>query len=232
MEIHIFRDGEQWGPYSIQEINEELAKGVLSRDVLAWHEGLTDWTPIQEIYRITLPREPIKVTLSDAEPSSVVKPDPKVGGIVFSMKGVQDLLEVFEDNVTITPKGVLGFLNKGMKGAKEIPFASIIAVQFKEAGALFSGYIQFTIPGGNESKGGLFAATQDENTFVFAETKNNPAVREIKEYIDSAIKRARMPQYSSNTASLSDELQKLAQLMSQGILSEAEFQSAKRKLIG
>jgi hypothetical protein len=33
----------------------------------------------------------------------------------YTMKGVQDLLEVFEDKVTITPKGVLGFMNKGLK---------------------------------------------------------------------------------------------------------------------
>lgn len=87
------------------------------------------------------------------------------------MKGVQDLLEVFEDRVTITPKGVLGFLNKGVKGTKEIPFTSIVAVQFKEAGTVFSGYLQFTIPGGNENTGGILAATKDENTFMFAHAK-------------------------------------------------------------
>ena len=66
------------------------------------------------------------------------------------MQGVQDLLEVFGDKVQLTPKGVLGFLNKGLKGTKTIPFTSIQALQFKEAGAVFSGYIQFTIAGGNE----------------------------------------------------------------------------------
>jgi len=35
-------------------------------------------------------------------------------GQKYTMKGVQDLLEVFEDKITITPKGVLGFLNKGI----------------------------------------------------------------------------------------------------------------------
>lgn len=39
---------------------------------------------------------------------------------LISMKGVQDLIEVFEDKVTITPKGVLGFLNKGLKGTKPL----------------------------------------------------------------------------------------------------------------
>jgi hypothetical protein len=232
MEIHIIRDGEQWGPFSIEEINEELEEGTLSHDGLAWHDGLTDWTAIRNIAGITSRREPLKVIQKNNERTSIVQPASNVGGAIFSMKGVQDLLEVFEDKVTITPKGVLGFLNKGMKGTKELPFASIIAVQFKDAGAVFSGYLQFTIPGGNESKGGLFAATQDENTFVFADANNNPEVRKIKEYIDAAIRKSRTPHPSNPASSLTDELQKLAQLKAQGILSEEEFQSAKRKLIG
>lgn len=151
---------------------------------------------------------------------------------VYSMKGVQDLLEVFDDRVAITPKGVLAFLNKGIKGTKEIPFASIVAVQFKEATAFFSGYLQFTIPGGNESKGGIFAATRDENTFMFAHAKNNAMAREIKEHIDGAIRQSRAPQPLAPVTNLSDELQKLADLREQGVLSEDEFKAAKNKLIG
>ena len=64
---------------------------------------------------------------------------------VYNMKGVQDLLEVFEDKVTITPKGILGFMNKGLKGTKSIPFTSITAIQFKEAGAVFSGFGQSAV---------------------------------------------------------------------------------------
>lgn len=151
---------------------------------------------------------------------------------VFTMRGVQDLLEVFDDRVAITPKGVLGFLNKGIKGTKEIPFSSIIAVQFKEAGAMVSGYLQFTIPGGNESRGGVFSATKDENTFMFAGKANNAPAKEIKDYIDAAVRLARTPAASGPAISLSAELQKVAELRAQGILSEEEFQAAKKRLIG
>ncbi len=109
---------------------------------------------------------------------------------IYTMKGVQDVLAVFEDKVTITPHGVWGFLNKGIKGTKEIPFVSIVAIQFKEAGAVFSGYLQFTIPGGNEITGGILAAMADENTFAFA-PKDNSLAKEIKEYIDLAVRNLR-----------------------------------------
>ena len=163
---------------------------------------------------------------------------------VYSMKGVNVLLEVYEDKIAITPKGIMGLLNKGIigSGTKEIPYTSIVAVKFKEAG-VFNGHIQFIIPGGSESKGGIFATTKiansmrssDENTFMYAFDllgKNNAMAREIKNYIDGALRKARSPQTSVPVTNLSDELQNLARLKEQGILSEEEFQAAKRKLIG
>src|SRR5262245_10728709 len=67
---------------------------------------------------------------------------------IYTMQGVQDLLEVYPDKVTITPKGILGFLNKGLR-TKSIPFTSITAIRFRKAD-LASGYLQFTILGGVE----------------------------------------------------------------------------------
>lgn len=148
---------------------------------------------------------------------------------VYSMKGVGGLLEVYEDRVNITPKGVLGFLNKGLKGTKSIPFFSITGVQFKKSG-MTSGYIQFTMPGGNESRGGVLAATRDENTFMFA--RQNELAIEIKDYIENRIQELHRPQASSPAFSITDELQKLVDMKTNGILSDDEFEAAKRRIIG
>jgi hypothetical protein len=151
---------------------------------------------------------------------------------LYAMNGVQDLLFVYADKVCITPRGILGFLNKGMKGTKAIPFASITAIQFKEAGLFWNGFIQFTIPGGNESRGGLFAATQDENTFMFKAARGgNKRASEIKNYIETEAQKLRTSHPSTST-SLADELQKLAALTAQGILSDSEFNAAKKRLLG
>lgn len=45
--------------------------------------------------------------------------------------------------------------------------SSISSIQFKNAGAMFNGYIQFAFMGGQEAKGGIFQGTQDENTVMF-----------------------------------------------------------------
>ncbi len=149
--------------------------------------------------------------------------------VVYTMKGVGELLEVYEDKVAITPKGVMGFLSKGLKGTKTIPFFSISAIQFKKSG-LISGYLQFTIPGGNESRGGAFAAASDENTFMFK--GQNELALEIKGYIEKRIQELHKPQATSSSLSISDEIQKLAEMKAKGILSDEEFQAAKRRLIG
>ena len=85
---------------------------------------------------------------------------------IFQMEGVGETLVVYSDKLEITPRGVLGFMAKGLKGTKTIPFFSITSIQFKQSG-FTSGYLQFTIPGGNESRNGIFDAAIDENTFMF-----------------------------------------------------------------
>ena len=146
---------------------------------------------------------------------------------VYTMKGVGEVLEVYEDKVTITPKGAMGLLTKGIQGTKTIPYFSISAIQFKKSG-LTSGYLQFTIPGGNESRAGVFAAASDENSFMFV--RQNDLAIEIKEYIEGRIQELRKPQASSSSI-VADEIQKLADMRAKGILSEEEFQAAKRRLL-
>lgn len=43
MQIHIARDGKQLGPFSLEEINRQLAAGTLSLSDQAWYEGAAGW---------------------------------------------------------------------------------------------------------------------------------------------------------------------------------------------
>lgn len=152
---------------------------------------------------------------------------------MFTVVGVQGVLEVYEDRVAITPKGCLSFFNLGFKGTKTIPFRSITAIQLKEAG-LTSGYIQFTLPGGNESRGGLMAATKDENSFLFRSSQNR-AIRDVREYIDGRCGQAQIamaagPAPEAPSPSVADELLKLAKLKESGALTSAEFDMLKARL--
>ena len=153
--------------------------------------------------------------------------------LVHRVVGIQGVLEVYENKVEIMPKRCLAFLSFGFKGAKSIPFSSITAIELKKAGMMTNGYIQFTLPGGNESRGGVFAATKDENSFMFKGGANNKRVVEIKGFIEERMGPSRQlaAPATVSPSSAADEIAKLAKLRDQGILSEEEFASAKAKLL-
>jgi len=149
---------------------------------------------------------------------------------VYFMKGEHSEIEVFEDKLTLTPKGVMGLLSKGLQGTKTMPFSSITAIQLKEAG-IAPGYIQFSMLGGNECKGGMFGAIYDENSFMFNGKSHNELARNIKDYIESKINNAQ-PNPASNAESSADELSKYFDLKEKGVITEEEFQAKKKQLLG
>ena len=135
---------------------------------------------------------------------------------VYKVRGVGGELEVFEDKVVITPKGVMG----GLGGILSIPFVSITGIDHKKAGFVLPGHIMF-------QGGGVLATHQ--NSFSYKKDAN-AVIQEIKEYIERRIKKISVVDHPSS--SLADELTKLSNLRKQGILSEEEFKKAKQGLIG
>lgn len=49
MQIHVGRGSQQLGTFTVQEINDGLATGRFQSNDLAWHEGLTDWQPLNSL---------------------------------------------------------------------------------------------------------------------------------------------------------------------------------------
>lgn len=72
--------------------------------------------------------------------------------------------------LTIERRGLIARLTVG-KGQKQVPLSAIQAVQFKPAGLLLGGFIQFTINGGIERRSRFGSQTasagSDENTVTF-----------------------------------------------------------------
>lgn len=138
--------------------------------------------------------------------------------------------------VTITRKGFLARSTHG-KGEKRLHISQISAIQWKPAGPVMNGFIQFTVPGGNEVRGKLGSqtsnASKDENSVLFTK-KQMPEFEKLRAELDAAIVAQHAPQHTgpAPSASLADELAKLAGLRDQGILSPAEFEQQKARLLG
>ena len=58
MDIHIQRDGQQMGPYTLEQINEYLTQGALLATDSAWHEGMIEWVQIGRVQGVTIPGKP------------------------------------------------------------------------------------------------------------------------------------------------------------------------------
>ncbi|MFJ1708542.1 DUF4429 domain-containing protein [Kitasatospora sp. NPDC088346] len=140
--------------------------------------------------------------------------------------------------VTITRKGFLARTSVG-KGEKRIPIAQITAVQWKPPGLLVNGFIQFTVPGGNERRSAFGAQTssaiKDENS-VLVMKNQAPAFEKLRAAVEEAIAALHRPASSTGSAadpgaSLADELAKLQHLADAGALTPEEFTAAKARLL-
>ena len=47
--IHISRDGQQFGPYTVEDAQTHLASGALLATDQAWYEGAPDWMPLDQV---------------------------------------------------------------------------------------------------------------------------------------------------------------------------------------
>lgn len=138
--------------------------------------------------------------------------------------------------LTITRKGFLARATVG-KGEKRLHISQITAVQWKPAGAFVNGFIQFTVPGGNERRSAFgsqtSSAAQDENSIVFTKQQQSE-FEKLRAALDQSIAVQHAPRMAvvPGSASVADELTKLAALRDQGVLSPAEFEQQKTRLLG
>ncbi len=56
MQIYVHREGQQFGPYSVEQAKSYIASGNLLRTDLAWHDGATVWLPLEEVAGIAAER--------------------------------------------------------------------------------------------------------------------------------------------------------------------------------
>ena len=55
MMIHVMRDGQQFGPYTLEDVNTYLAQGTLLPTDQAWYEGASDWMLITQVPGVLAP---------------------------------------------------------------------------------------------------------------------------------------------------------------------------------
>ena len=137
--------------------------------------------------------------------------------------------------VRIERKKALARLSAG-KGEKVIPVAAITSVQLKPAGPLVNGYIQFTVPGGIEGRGGFgtqtLDAVADENSIIFRR-KSQKDFEVLRDAVQAAV--VAHHQGGTETPPSGDDatsmLKQLAELRDAGVITADEFEAKKAQLL-
>lgn len=55
MQIYVGKNGQQLGPFSLEEINRKLADRTFAGTDLAWYEGAAGWAPLSGVAGVVLP---------------------------------------------------------------------------------------------------------------------------------------------------------------------------------
>jgi len=139
------------------------------------------------------------------------------------------------DFVSIRRTGFLARSTVG-KGEKRIPLASITAVQWKPAGPLVNGFIQFTVGGGNERRSAFgsqtTSAAKDENSVVFTRAQM-AAFSGLRAAIEQAMAERGRPAAPAGAATSDPmaQLRQLAELRDSGVLTVSEFEAKKAEIL-
>ena len=157
---------------------------------------------------------------------------------IFEFDGaLNDTITLYEDYLVIKHTGVLNAMSMGIKGDKNIFYSDITSVQYKKPG-FSAGYIQFSLPGGNENKAGVFGAMSDENTIAVA-SGNAQIEFNAQKVVDIINKKIRELKTNNNSApaiiqqiSPADELKKFKELLDSGVITQEEFDVKKKQLLG
>jgi hypothetical protein len=102
MQIHIARDGKQLGPFSLEQINQQLATGALSLSDNAWYEGASGWAPLS-----TVPGVTGAVPSATPPPASVAPAGPVVNPVPVAPASPTEPLAIW--SLVLGLVGLLGF---------------------------------------------------------------------------------------------------------------------------
>ncbi len=128
-------------------------------------------------------------------------------------------------------RGVANALAAGLNGERTILISSLTSIQLKLGGWLSPGYILFSYAGSKPFRGGILEATQDPDAFIFEQALNEQ-VTDFKAKVEKIMREPKQaPSTLNSSGTLTDELRKLAEFKQQGILSQEEFDAAKKKLL-
>ena len=148
----------------------------------------------------------------------------------MEIHGNNENLELAKDRVIIRRFGPVVEQTTGMNSDRIIYIADITGIQMKPA-ATMSGYILFSQTDSKPFNGGVVEASHEPDAFIFGQ-ESNEEVASFKWRVEQLIHELKQhPAPNKPKGNLAEELRSLAELKQQGLLTDEEFEAAKKKLL-
>lgn len=181
------------------------------------------------------PAQPAAPNAPYSAPAAPVPGAPAQEVPVYELNGgMTKILRVYNDRVSLQIiKNLRSFMTSNFfGGTKEIFYSDIIGVQYKEAGSVVAGYIQFETASGRAKDN-----FNNENSFTFSDVYlKNEVASQVVNFVRAKVREARAPQAAPvqvvQQVSAADELKKLKDLLDAGAITQEEFDEQKKKLLG
>jgi len=114
MQIHVARNSQQLGIFSIEEVNRQLTAGTLNLTDLAWYEGAAGWAPLASVPGVsgsapssTPPPSATPVTPTPITPNVPAIPAPTVPAVPSVPAASTEPLAIW--SLVLSLVGLLGF---------------------------------------------------------------------------------------------------------------------------
>ncbi len=158
-------------------------------------------------------------------------------GAIYSIEGVRGKhIDIYENKCVIKTKITIGSLlmHNATDGEKTIYYKDCIGIQFKKAGITI-GYLQLETSVAMMNN--LNSNFSSENSFTFdVNVVSNEKMQEVADYVKRRIDEIKTGSVNSATviqaSSAADELKKFKELLDMGVITQAEFDSKKKQLLG
>ena len=67
MDIYVYMRGQRRGPYEQTRLEEMWKRGQLPKDTLYWHDGMSKWAVISDLFADTRMAPPLPMDAGNAE---------------------------------------------------------------------------------------------------------------------------------------------------------------------
>ena len=156
---------------------------------------------------------------------------------LLSLKGLNGILKIYNDRVTISRKTAMGFMMQGIKGDRDIYFKDIKSIEFKKATMLANGYIQFITNAelATNQKVGILGtsleASKDPNAIIVRAFNKETVNTSVDAYELATSLLGKSKENGSTSPSKTNELREYKSLLDDGIITQEEFDAKKKELL-